>query len=287
MIAVVLLALVAHVGYALADFSGAVGARKFSSRAMSLMAWVAGVLIYFVLAPFLLDLHFYLWPVLVAAFTGVLFAIVFPLFLIAVEKGNATLGGVVAGTFPFWIVILSIIFYDETLTYAQTGGIALIIVGIVLSALHLTRKTRLHNLLNKYTFLALLVSLLWGIGYTIYKYPVDKLGWFETGFINSIVGTITSIVWLYPKLKGKLSIIIKRHWRFPLLNALYGVTATLAYGFALTKGNSSIVGPLAGSYSGLYAILSYFKFKETLTKLQVLGVIIIVIGIITLSYFSV
>ena len=283
MILVVILALISHVSYALNDMSGAMASRKFDGKAMSLMSWMVGAVLYTVMAPFLITNTFYLWPTVVAGFTGVWFAIAYPIFLKALEKGNATLVGVIAGTFPLWTVVFSLLLYGEKLTSTESVVIGIIMIGIVLSALHLTTKTRLHNLLNKHTFLALIVSLMWGFGFAIIKYPTERIGWFNTSFMNSMLGALTSMIWLYPACRGKVKAIFKKYKAYPIVNSATGTAGTLAYTYALTRGNASLVAPIAGSYSGLFAVLSYLVFKEKLTRIQTLGVLIILGGVISLS----
>lgn len=280
---VVILALIAHVGYACNDFSAAVASRKMDAKLLTLMSWVFGSIIYTMLAPFFLHPKFELLPMLVLGFLAVLFTVAYPVFMKSVEGGNATVSGVVAGTFPLWTVIFSIIFYNERLTGAQILASLVILAGIILSALHLTRKTRLHNLLNYHSFLAFTVSLMWGLGFALWKYPAERLGWFETSYFNSLIATVVAFVLFYPSLKGRLRKEVKRFYMYPLVNTLTGSCATLAYSYALTKGNLSVIAPIAGSYSGLYAILSYIKFREALTKIQITGVVLILVGVVALS----
>jgi len=283
MAAVVFLALIAHVSYALNDMSGALGSRKFGGNLMSLMSWLVGIVMYIVMLPFLGGSPLYLWPSVVALLTGVILAIAYPIFLWALKHGNATLVGVVAATFPLWTVIASLFLYNETLTQTQALLIGVIMTGVILSSLHISRKTRLRNLFNRYTLVAFGVSIMWGIGFSLFKYPVDNIGWFNAGFLDSIAGTALSVAWLYPKLKGKVKPAFKKYYLYPTANAITGVVGTLAFSLALTKGNSSLVAPIAGSYGAFFAVLSYLVFKEKLNKLQIVGVIVTLIGIVSLS----
>jgi len=283
MILVIILALIAHLGYALNDFTGALGARKFDSKLMSLLSWLTGTAIYLLIMPFFWQNSLSFWPVVVAVLSGMLAAVSYPLFLYALKYGNAALVGVVAGTFPLWIVIISLIIFKETLTATQVLVIGVIIIGIILSSLHLTRRTKFHNLLNKYTALAFLVSIMWGIAFSVLKYPVEEIGWFNVSFITSLAGSITSFIWLFPKLKTQVVPVFKKYYKFPLLNAITGVGSTMAYNYAISRANSSIVAPIAGSYGGLFALLSYFVFREKLTRVQVLGICVIVAGVASLS----
>lgn len=280
---VILLALVAHVGYAGNDFTGALSARKLDGRLMTFLSWTAGSILYTFVAPFFLHIKFSLWPVLVLALLAVLFTTAYPIFLKSVKHGNATISGVIAGTFPMWTVLFSVIFYDDRPTFLQTLAIIVIISGVILSALHLTSKTRLHNLFNRYSLMAFIVSLMWGLGFALWKYPTEQLGWFETAYFSSVLGMIFSGILFYPALRGTVRTAVEKLYFYPVVNALTGVTATLAYSYAITRGNLSVIAPIAGSYSGLYAIMSYIKFKEPLTRLQVLGVVLTLAGVVALS----
>ncbi len=283
MITVIIFALIAHIGYAGNDFSGALGARKFGGHMMSLLSWTTGLVITTALLPFLFHNGLSVLPVFETAISGVLLAIAYPIFLKCFENGNATITGVIAGSFPLWVVILSILFLGERLTVPQTLAIATILVGVALSSLHLTRKTRLKNLFNRYSLLAFIVSIIWGIAFTLLKYPSEKLGWFEATYINGMFGAIATIIWIYPSQRGRVIATLKKFPLYPLANSMTGFGGTAALTFALTRGNSSIVAPIAGSYGGLFAIMSYLKFKEKLTKLQILGVLLIFTGVVALS----
>ena len=226
MVWAVILSIVAHINYAGNDLSGAIGARRMSPYKMSLLAWVMGAMLFILAAPFLFRNQLYLYPFLVNLLLSTLIAVAYPLFLITVQKGNPTVNGVVAGIFPLWTVILSVIFYGDTLSRWQIFALGLIFPGIILSALHLTRKTRLHNLFNKYSMLAILVSFIWGGVFTFFRYPVEAYGWFEASLIQQVWGAIISLVWLFPKVNSSLrQLFSKKNLRWPTVN---GVTAFLS-----------------------------------------------------------
>lgn len=56
-------------------------------------------------------------------------------YIKALENGNASLVGTIAGSFSLIVVILSMILYGETLQIPQIAGIIFISVGFVLSSL--------------------------------------------------------------------------------------------------------------------------------------------------------
>lgn len=60
--------------------------------------------------------------------------------------------------------------------------------------------------------------------------------------------------------------------------------------FALNHGlslynSSSIVAPIASASPILFVIMSYFIFKNRLTKQQIIGIVVILIGILFLTHW--
>jgi len=75
----------------------------------------------------------------------------------------------------------------------------------------------------------------------------------------------------------------KRNIIFLGINVLLLVAALFSYNMALANGQTAIVAPIASSYPALFAFLAYFAFKDRLTKQQIAGIIITLLGIISLS----
>jgi drug/metabolite transporter (DMT)-like permease len=287
MFGAILLSLYAHVGFAANDLTGAIGSRKLTAARMTLYAWLCGCVLMVLSVPFLFRNSLSLRPLLVNAVLALIMAIAYPLFLYTLQHGNATINGVIAGTFPIWVVLLSLLFFDETLTAVQAGCILVIFVGVILSTLHLTRRTRLHNLFSRSSLLALVVSLMWGIYFAFIRIPIEQYGWFEANVVTQVFATLASLLLLLPIIRRSKPLKFQRkQLTWPAINASAGFTSSLAYNYALTLGNSSIVAPIAGSYPGLYALASYFIFKESLTRLQVAGLLLVLSGVIGLSFAS-
>ena len=288
MLGAILLSLAAHVGFAFNDISGAIGSRQLSAARMTLYAWLCGCVLMVLAIPFLFKNSLSAKPLLINSLLAVIMAVAYPLFLHTLEKGNATINGVIAGTFPIWVVIFSLIFFDESLSRVQACAALVIFIGVILSTLHLTRETKRHTVFNRYSVMALAVSVLWGIYFAFIRYPVEQYGWFETNVVTQIVATITSIGLLLPIIRRSKYLKFKKtQLKWPLINASFGFSSSLAYNYALTLGASSVVAPIAGSYPGLYAIASYFIFKEKLTRLQLVGIVFVLIGVVALSIVSV
>jgi len=48
----------------------------------------------------------------------------------------------------------------------------------------------------------------------------------------------------------------------------------------------SVVAPIAGANPTLFVLLAFFVFKDRLTKQQILGIVLTLLGIVWLSFLS-
>jgi uncharacterized membrane protein len=70
---------------------------------------------------------------------------------------------------------------------------------------------------------------------------------------------------------------------YSVMTAVVLAVGTFAYNFAVSKGQTAIVAPIAGANPILFAVLGYIIFKDRLTKQQLLGIGTTLLGIISLS----
>src|SRR3989338_2363076 len=126
----------------------------------------------------------------------------------------------------------------------------------------------------------------WGIYFTFIKIPVQQIGWFWPGYIS----VLTSLpgIWFFIKLREiKLSKFNFKGSFYPLFaNAFLLGVGALSFNLAIEKGFTSIVAPIAGSYPTIFVLLAYLIFKDPITRQQIFGIIVTLIGIVLLSIFS-
>lgn len=138
---------------------------------------------------------------------------------------------------------------------------------------------------GKGVILAFITMLFWGTYATLVKIPINKIGWF---WPNWIFLATFPIIYIYIRItKNKLEIPKKSSVILPVvLSVILVRIAEYAYNLGLSKGNASIVAPIAGANPILFVVLTYFIFKEPLKKNQIIGVAITLIGIVVLSAIS-
>lgn len=70
------------------------------------------------------------------------------------------------------------------------------------------------------------------------------------------------------------------------MSGLLLTAGSFAFNFAVGQGLSSVVASIAGAYPALFALLASIIFKDPITRQQKSGMIITLLGIILLAYFS-
>ena len=146
----VFFALIALVGWGAGDIFVTLLSRKIGSR-KALFLWLLGS---FVLAslyvPFAKPISDY--PMFIFIFILHLFGLTGTvLYFKALEIGNASLVGTIAGAFPIITVPLSVVIFAEKLGQIQILAIAMTICGLIFSTLHWQEimKSNFSRLINE------------------------------------------------------------------------------------------------------------------------------------------
>ncbi|WP_457611647.1 EamA family transporter [Methanocaldococcus sp.] len=128
--------------------------------------------------------------------------------------------------------------------------------------------------------LGLLVALLYGLGTFFAKIVCEKSPLFQWIVVN-VVGIILCILILL-----KFKSVIPNDYKiilFSIISAIFVVVGSLVLYYALYKGKASIVVPLSSIGPAITVILSIIFLKESLTINQMVGIVLILIGILLLS----
>lgn len=279
-------ALVSYLGWGSGDIFSALASRKVGAFQSSFWTYIFGFLLLNIFAPFFLSelAKFNFQIVIINIALGVLLWIAWPIFLQALRIGNASVVGTIAGAFGGPVVVFSTLFFKESLGILQIAAVITILIGIILSSITLKNLGK-KSIENKGTLLAILVMLIWGIYFTFVRIPSDQIGWFWTSYISSATGVGISIILKYAKKQKTKKIPRKQYLNLFTASSLTTI-ASSSYNFAITQGFTSVVAPIATAYPTLFVLLTRLVFKDKLTKLQIMGVAIGLVGIIILAVSS-
>lgn len=280
-------ALVAYFGWAIGIFFEAVAARRIDSHSFTFWGLAIGA----ILSSFYLPFAFHL----AQGFTlGLLFFNLFlALFFIGgtiiyyegLKAENRSLVGTIASSFPVFTVILSIFILGERVNLFQSLAIIVTFIGLILCSLDFKDISKGKKIMSKGVILALIASVSWGIYFAFVKLLVVKVGWF---WPNYIVFLLFPLVFLFMKIRGiKLRLPASKYiFGIVILSIILVRIAEYSYNFAITKGLVAVVAPIAGANPTLFVVLAFLFLKDPINKQKILGIIITLAGIVSLSFIG-
>lgn len=256
---------------------------KRSYQALSPIFFVSiGSIISFItLVPFsiLQGGKFIFWPLVPAAAVA---CAGYALYYYALEKGKLSLTGTVLETYPLYTIILASLFLQESITTAAKLGIAAILIGLILISLEHPKELKKIKIGT---------WLLWGIGGAAFAGLGDfiaKIMSTEYGAysysISFVVGwTIVALILNFIDHKVAFPKKFTSETFYSIASSFCLFIGVLFFNLALEKGPASIVTPISASSSLVMLFLAFVWFKEKVTKFQIAGVFITILGVILVS----
>lgn len=216
-------------------------------------------------------------------FLGILYVSGNVLISEAFRLSSAPLVGIIIQAFPAVVLLLSALVYGDIITPIQYACLAIIFTGVVLCSVDFQKLVSTKKLFDKGTMLALLAMVFLSMFFTFSRVLINAYGWFLPTFIAN---ACFPIIYLF-------LIIRKEKFSFPsetkVVASVFLVGLLIRAGdFALNYGlslpnASSIVAPIASAAPILFVVLSNFIFKDKLTSLQKIGIVITLTGIVLLT----
>lgn len=205
--------------------------------------------------------------------------------MIGMVRSSVTLTGVVAGSFPALTTILSLVFFGERVGVLQALAIAAVLIGVVLSSMHGLARRLLKDLHSSGAIFAFGAFTCWGVYFALVRIPIEQIGWFWPQYSATAVGILTFIIIaMFTKDRSIFKRPVMPGWL--VLAALLGVGGGIFFNYAISRGPTAIVAPIAGSSPAVFVVLAYFIFREKLNRKQWVGIVLAVSGIISLSILS-
>jgi drug/metabolite transporter (DMT)-like permease len=166
----------------------------------------------------------------------------------------------------------------EQISLMQLLCIALCVIGVILSSIHSDSKIPHTTQASSSIAYALLAALFYGTSF-----------WLQGHFVLPVLGPVT-MLWL-AYLIGLIVLVaivlrIEDGLKIPLLKncmtltgaSLMNLGGFSSFAWGAVAGSVSVVTVISTLSGGIAAILGYVFFKERLAKIQVLGVVLVLVG---------
>ncbi len=287
----ILFGLVALFGWGIADFlAKQVIDRTGDLKAffwMQLLSMLPFFALYFIAdGRFAFPLQDYLMFLLISL-TGV---VGYFLFYKAMKLGDVSVMSPIQASNFVVTVILAVIFLKEILVVQQIIAMVFVFTGLVFTGIHYDALRRFRKIawlpgVKENAVSACCIGLhLFLIGLMVPKY-----GWLAPIFFFRVFNVMFLLLYTHFSRKEVRITISKRdrflYWLF-LLIVLFDVAAILGFSLGVNSAYVSIVAPVAVSFPLVTVTLAAVFYKERLEKIQVAGILLLILGIVMLSVFS-
>jgi drug/metabolite transporter (DMT)-like permease len=195
----------------------------------------------------------------------------------AVQKKGISLITPIINSWPLVAIALGVIVYGEHVRAVQWIAAGLVLGGMVFTT---TEKSSENNRIDSSFYFAFVAMLLWGVFFFLVKIPILIFGAvMTTMMIKFLTGFFAWPVVAHKKME-------KTPWKVMTFIALVGILdglGFLAFNGALTVESVSIVSPIIAAVPVLTVILGITFLKEKVTKRQVKGIVVTLIGLLLIA----
>jgi transporter family protein len=207
------------------------------------------------------------------------------IYLEALERGAVSMVGSITAAFPAITAVLAVTMLGERLGVVNGIGITIIISSMI--ALSLLQGRSAGNMgFSRLPFaLSVATLLIWGFGGIFIKMALDGLP--LMGYLGLYVFVLPPVAFAFLRHKGATINVLIPKWTVPVIGAI--VVAELwqlgyfAETSAISVGTASVVFPLISAYPIVTIIGARIFLKESLTRLEWLILMIVVVGIVLTS----
>ena len=284
-----LLALIPLFGWGTGDIFGVYASRKIGSYLTTFYQFLFGILLSTIVLPFVwqdmsnVRLPFLLLNILV----GTLYVLANFFVNEGFKQASAPVVGIIIQSFPAIVLILSTLIFNDPINKSQILWIIMIFLGVILCSVNLSELNK-----SKYKFdvgirYALAATSIFSIYFTFFRIFSNQYGWFLPNYISFL--TLPLALYLARKIiKEKSQLSVPRNLKVLLatfVSAILIRSGDIALNLGVSQGLASVVSPLAGAAPVLFIGTSAVVFKDKISKQQICGIIIALVGILGISFF--
>jgi transporter family protein len=273
-------------GWGIYDFLGGVFAKQIGPFKSFFWSQLAGLLSVLLLA-FIFTKSFNI-PILVIILfpiAAIVYSAGYLFFFKGFEIGNVS---IVAATMNLWAVftmLFAFIFMGQRLSTIQTLGVLLIISGVTVASLNWSDIRNQRFQLSSGVKEAVLGAFFFGIFWNISEIISEKVGWLLTTLLVKLGIVIFLLIFSFLVKRGiSLTNISKRTKYVIVLMGVVEAGAVAVVNYGLTIGDAILITPIASALSIVTITLAVVFLKDKVTKLQGIGIITAIIGIVVTAF---
>ena len=201
------------------------------------------------------------------------------------EIGNISIVAAIMNLWAVFTMLIAFIFMGQRLSILQTIGVFMIISGASLASLNWGEIKNKSFQLSAGVKETVVGAFFFGVFWNISEVISEKIGWLLTTLFVKI-GIILFLLLLSFLIKRELY-LTKATTKTKLMVVLMGTLeagAVAIVNFGLTIGDAILITPIASALSVVTITMAIIFLKDKVTKLQGLGIITAISGIIVTGF---
>ena len=273
-------------GWGIYDFLGGVYAKQIGPVKSFFWSQLAGLLsICLLLCVFTLNTTLSPLTLLLIPLGAIVYSAGYLFFFKGFELGNVS---IVAATMNLWAVftmLFAFIFMGQRLSALQSAGVFMIICGVILAALNWNDIRNNRFQLSVGVKETVIGAFFFGVFWNISEVISQELGWFQTTLFVKVGIVLFLLIFslLTKQGLGLTQASLKVKCMVGLMGAIEAA-AVAVVNYGLTIGDAILITPIASALSIVTITLAIIFLKDKVTKLQVLGMITAIAGIIVTAF---
>ena len=269
-------------GWGIYDFLGGVHTKQigpFKSFFWSQLAGLISVLLLLFIFPFSLNVS--VLVIILLPIAAILYSAGYLFFFKGFEIGNVS---IVAATMNLWAVftmLFAFIFMGQRLSTTQTLGVLIIISGVTLASLNWSDIRKQKFQLSSGVKETVIGAFFFGVFWNISEIITEEIGWLLTTLFVKI-GIVLFLLFFSLLIKRELD-LTKAHPKTKYMVLVMGIIeagAVAIVNYGLTIGDAILITPISSALSIVTITLAVIFLKDKITKLQGLGIITAIAGIV-------
>jgi transporter family protein len=273
-------------GWGIYDFLGGVYAKQIGPFKSFFWSQLAGLIFALLLIfAFTINLNIPILVIILLPIAAIAYSAGYLFFFRGFEIGNVS---IVAATMNLWAVftmLFAFIFMGQRLSAPQSLGVFMIISGVTLASLNWSNIKNQSFQLSSGVKETVLGAFFFGVFWNISEVISEEIGWLLTTLFVKF-GIILFLLLFSYLIKRELD-LDKATTKTKCMVVLMGIIeagAVAIVNYGLTIGDAILITPIASALSMVTIILAIIFLKDKVTKLQRLGIITAIAGIIVTAF---
>ncbi len=269
-------------GWGIYDFFAGVYSKKIGPFKTFFWSQSAGLLFVLLLIPvFTTTLNIPVLTIILFPIAALFYSVGYLFFMKGFEIGNISIVAAIMNLWAVFTMLIAFIFMGQRLSALQSMGVLMIVCGATLASLNWNDIKNRSFQLSSGVKETVLGAFFFGVFWNISEVISEKVGWLlTTVFVKIEIILFLLLISFFMKREIYLT---KASAKTKLMLVLMGIIeagAVAIVNFGLTIGDAILITPIASALSVVTIVMAIVFLKDKVTKLQGLGIITAVSGII-------